>query len=735
MKVKINIEENKIYSPLKGKWKILKPEEKVRQYFIARLVDEYGYALNQMDEELRVSRAGKGHGGARADIVIWKSEADRRAKKNAFMVVECKAENIAIRKEDYFQGANYASWAHAEFFVITNEKETRCFKVHADKIPDDTEPVRDIPKAVDMDDPLLMEKLRCPIRSYTHDEFQRRLFKCHNIIRNNDKLSPEAAFDEISKILFIKMQYEKKHDKTAVFTLEHFKRREKEYNGTGVSFMNHLFNETKAGFDDLWIFEENETIRIKQAGFEQIIGELEQFNLAHTEDDVKGIVFEEFLGKTFRGELGQFFTPRTVVDFMVQILDPAEGQKVCDPCCGSGGFLIRVFRHVKGKVETALSNAWRNAEKYCADDDIAPMTPGGQPGESLCRDFEHLTPGNQRKKLMCRERHLSELDTSPGGNGHFSRLNEFCAQPLFGVDANPRMARVAKMNMIMNGDGHCGVYHHDGLLDVGGVFENRFDIVITNPPFGARVSRDITFNAADIPSDQNEIKRLTLHHGTEYRDALERLREHVGKPIPDLFDLGKMTTLTEVLFLERCLRLLRPGGRMGIVLPEGVLNADSLQKVRDYVEDRARLLLVVSLPREVFRSSGASIKSSIVFLRKFTEAEARRYNETLRAVTGEVNKKYEAARKKAGKKRLKEIDRLIYEEIRREIKTRCDYEFLMADVRKAGISSTGAPDENQLPAVAREFEAYRIKNNLWNQKAIDRMYLHSDNKIFGYVIR
>lgn len=735
MELKINIEENKIYSPLKGKWKILKPEEEVKQRFIAQLVNEYGYALNQMDEELQVSRAGRGHGRARADIVIWKNEADRRAKKNAFIVVECKAENITIREEDYQQGANYASWAHAEFFAITNLQETRCFKVRGDKIPGNMDPVSDIPKAAEMDDPLLMEKLRGPVRSYTHDEFQRRLFKCHNIIRNNDKLSPEAAFDEISKILFIKMQYEKKHGKHSVFTLEHFKKRESEYNGTGTSFMNRLFDETKAGFDDYRIFEENETIRIKQAGFERIIGELEQYNLVYSEDDVKGIVFEEFLGKTFRGELGQFFTPRTVVDFMVKILDPGEGERVCDPCCGSGGFLIRVFRHVKEKVEIGLRNAWRNAEKYCKNDDIAPMTTGGQPEESLCRHFENLTPHAQRDKLNCRERHFSELDTSPGGNGHFSRLNEVCAEPLFGVDANPRMARVAKMNMIMNGDGHCGVYHHDGLLDVEGVFENRFDIVLTNPPFGARVSRDLTLNTADIPSDQNEFNRLTQRYGAKYRDALERLKDHVGKPIPDLFDLGKKSTLTEVLFLERCLRLLKPGGRMGIVLPEGVLNADNLQKVRDYVEDRARLLLVVSLPREVFRSSGASIKSSIVFLRKFTEDEARRYNEALRAVTGEVNTKYEAERKKADKKRLKELNAVIGKEIRREIKTRCNYEFLMADVRKAGISSTGAPDENQLPTVAREFEVYRKKNKLWDEKSIQRMYVHSENNIFGYVVR
>lgn len=718
MKVKIDIEENKIYTPLKEKWKVLKPEEKVRQHFIARLVNEYGYGLNQMAEEVRVTNSKRGHGEARADIVIWKSESDRRERKNAFLVVECKAENITIRKEDYFQGENYASWAHAEFFVITNERETRCFKVRGDRIPGDMEPVRDIPAAADMDDPLLVEKLRCPNRSFSRDEFQRRLFKCHSIIRNNDKLSPEAAFDEISKILFIKMQYEKKLGNDSIFTLEHFKRLEKEYKGIDVSFMNYLFDETKVGFSKYRLFEENETIRIKQAGFEQIIGELERYNLADTSDDVRGIAFEEFLGKTFRGELGQFFTPRTIVDFMVKILDPAEGEMVCDPCCGSGGFLIKVFQHMRWKIEKAVRNARQNKIKSWVSD-----------------DFEHLSPNDQREMLKWMNRELSELETQLEAKSHYSTLNAMCTHKLFGADANPRMARVAKMNMVMHGDGSRGVYHHDGLLDVEGIYENMFDIILTNPPFGARVSRDVIVNAPDILPDEKDISRLVLEHGNKYRDALERLRNHVGKPIPDLFDLGKVTKLTEVLFLERCLRLLKPGGRMGIVLPEGVLNADKLQKVREYVEDRARLLLIVSLPREVFLSSGATIKPSLVFLRKFTEEEARQHGKVVRTVTGEIEKKYTAERKTAGKKRLKELDTIIHDEIRREVKRRCNYEILLADVRKAGINSTGAPDHNQLPGIARDFEAYRKANNLWKDKSYDRLYIRGEEELFIYDIR
>ena len=98
----------------------------------------------------------------------------------------------------------------------------------------------------------------------------------------------------------------------------------------------------------------NETVRIRENSFEAIVKELEKYNLSTTSDDVKGIAFEQFLGRTFRGELGQFFTPRTVVDFMVDVLDPQEGEVICDPCCGSGGFLIKAFEYVRAQIEANI---------------------------------------------------------------------------------------------------------------------------------------------------------------------------------------------------------------------------------------------------------------------------------------------------------------------------------------------------------------------------------------------
>lgn len=123
--LKIKRENGKIFCPLADSWHIETPEEKVRQEYIKILVENYGYSLDQMAQEIKVNNSQRGQGKARADIVIWKSKQDKIESKAAFIVVECKAENVRIREEDYYQGYNYASWAGASFFVTTNEKETK----------------------------------------------------------------------------------------------------------------------------------------------------------------------------------------------------------------------------------------------------------------------------------------------------------------------------------------------------------------------------------------------------------------------------------------------------------------------------------------------------------------------------------------------------------------------------------------------------------------------------------
>ena len=726
MSLEVQIKSNKIFAPLLNKWLVLKPEEEVRQEYLCRLVNHYGFSLDQMDQEVKVNNSQRGQGRAMADLVIWKSAKAKSASDSPVIVVECKAEHITVREEDYFQGYNYASWAGADFFVTTNLKETRIFKVVKGKLPKKLEEVVNIPDATIIDDDKKVNDLLKQTKAFTRDEFSKLLFKCHNIIRNNDKLSPEAAFDEISKILFIKIRYERTNNEGQLFSSDEFKKGkgydDKFRASTDLPFYQKLFENTKEEFKDDDLFDKNEHIRIRENSFEAIVKELEIYNLSTTSDDVKGIAFEKFLGRTFRGELGQFFTPRTVVDFMVEVLDPQEGEVICDPCCGSGGFLIKAFEYVRARIENEIQQAKEKikAEYYTTEYENLPEAEKEEVDEKVNDLFAKLN---------------AELDI----NNEKSRLRILSYDCIFGTDANPRMSRTAKMNMIMHGDGHGGVHHNDGLLNVNGIFENRFDLILTNPPFGARIEKSLKITEADKYVDTERIERYKERYDTPdnpaYSNALKQINDNLEKSLLSLYRTGSMSTLTEVVFIERCINLLKPGGRMGIVLPEGVLNNTNLQKVRDFVESKAKIIFITSIPQDVFVASGATVKPSLLFFKKFTVEEARTYQGIQKNATDTVNEKYaaqvnplkeklalrgkeapNAEEKKKLRKELKALQEQIAAEIKAMVKAAFDYEIPIAEVEKAGISTTGAVIENELKPLAQEFEQYRKANQLWENK-------------------
>ena len=779
--------DGKIYCPLKKAWHVSTPEERVRQYYIAILANKYGYSLEQMEQELKVNNSKRGQGKARADIVIWKSEQDKKDKKAAFIVVECKAENVKVRVEDYYQGFNYASWAHAEFFVTTNEKETKYFNVDPAYLPQKLDEVVAIPTAKDVDDAARIEQLKDQTKLFTRDEFTKTLRACHNIIRNNDKLSPEAAFDEISKLLFMKIRFERDNKGMKVFTKQeyldaaqnHEKNVRPGLKGTdlyALSYMQFLFRTTKEFFKDDRLFDDKDEINIRENSFIQILEKLETFNLSDTQDDVKGIAFEEFLGTTFRGELGQFFTPRTIVDFMTEILDPQEGEVICDPTCGSGGFLIKAFEYVREKLEADIRSK---------KDSLRLSIEGN--------DYDALPEDKQVKISHSIDKMQAALNTELDTGIEGSRMYQLSRNCIYGTDANPRMARTSKMNMIMHGDGHGGVHHHDGLLNINGIFEERFDVILTNPPFGQNVDRGQLISEADKFTDEEMKKKYKKKYGAAYDEALKQVDDHIGESLLSLYDLGNISTLTEVLFMERCLRLLKKGGRMGMVLPEGVLNNKNLQAVREYFEGKAKIILICSIPQDVFIAAGATVKPSLVFMRRFTNDEESEYanckSEALAEVTAlhqaEIDKleatiakadalteslkddlkkaqtklkqakkdkknttsveteittiKKEQAdnrlNKKTAEKELKGLYKQIDEETKPVVKKKFDYDIPIAKIDDAGITTTGAASEgNQLPQLVDEYSAYRIQNNLWPVLNNEIIYaLNTDGKYCRYI--
>ena len=714
--LQVQSRNGKIFSPVRQDWYVETPEERVRQEYLLVLVNEYGFRLDQIAEEEELTGRGSGH--ARADFVIWRSAQDKADCNSALVVVECKADNVTIRERDYFQGDNYARLSGARFFVTHNHHETKFWRVLHDRMPKSLEEIENIPhadaSAKEIED--LIKKLKV----FKETEFADLLHECHNVIRNREKLDPAAAFDEIAKILFVKVYVERelktKRRRVNIFTADYLDEQ------IGDDPLNDLFGKTKQHFKGDQIFGADTRINLKASTGREIVAKLERYDLSETSEDIKGIAFERFLGRTFRGEIGQFFTPRTIVEFMVHMLDPQEGDVVCDPASGSGGFLIRFFEVVRQQI---LADADRQYQEFKAEVE-AKKLPEPEQADHLRHKYAELQ---------------KTIDPTEKG----SRLWDLANKCIYGTDANDRMARTSKMNMIMHGDGHGGVHHHDGFINVNGIFEDRFDIVLTNPPFGANVESGDVILESEVTVADEVHERYVREHGPIYIEAQRRVHAAQGKPIASLFDLPKAAQTkikTEILFIERCLKLLKPGGRMGIVLPEGVFNNPSLAYVREFCEDRAYIRAVVSLPQETFYSSGASVKASLLFLQRFTVEEQNRFNEVKaqaeaecrgahqpeldeldaairqpqarptdfypasgkptdaeRAAASEAARAANAeriARRDLAVKRLKELTETIRQEARALLKERFDYPIFMYEAAKVGISATGEADQNEL---------------------------------------
>ena len=279
--------------------------------------------------------------------------------------------------------------------------------------------------------------------------------------------------------------------------------------------LEDLFQKTKDHYRADRIFAEDERLNLKPATGLEIVRLLERYNLSDTSEDIKGIAFERFLGKTFRGEIGQFFTPRPIVEFMVHMVAPQEGEVICDPASGSGGFLIRFFEIVREQI---LADVDRQYQEY------------RQKIEGNRRMSQEMKAESLRDKYEVLQETLKE-------DIRGSRLWNLANRCIYGTDANDRMARTSKMNMIMHGDGHGGVHHHDGFLNVNGIFEGRFDIILTNPPFGSSVEPSDTVIEEQVTLPDELERRYADIYGDPYRNALARVRAAKGKPIASLFAL------------------------------------------------------------------------------------------------------------------------------------------------------------------------------------------------------
>ncbi|HEY2009833.1 MAG TPA: N-6 DNA methylase [Rhizomicrobium sp.] len=307
-----------------------------------------------------------------------------------------------------------------------------------------------------------------------------------------------------------------------------------------------LFASVKTRFND--VFDPTETIELDEKSLAYVVGELQPYCITESERDAVGDAFEVFMGPALRGEEGQFFTPRNVVKMIVDIIDPQPEELIIDPACGTGGFLV-----------TALDHVWTVLEK------------------------------NGKKRKLSAER-IHEEQRHVG------------ARYFRGIEKDTFLAKVAKAYMAILGDGRGGVYCANSLhmpeewppLLKGSVKLGTFDVVMTNPPFGAK----IPVKGAET------LRQFTLGHQAKKNKATGKY-EWSGK----LHDKQP----PQLLFIERCLQLLKPGGRLGIVIPESILGMPTYTHIVQFLRERVRIVGVVSMPDELFQPH-THAKTAVLFV-------------------------------------------------------------------------------------------------------------------------
>lgn len=512
------------------------PEEQVRAEFWAELIHRYGYAPERIGVEVTVpDRLPRDA----ADLVVFLD--DRRTRPYA--VIECKREGISDSEfgQAIEQAAGNGTWAKLRAdYVGVVAGLTRRFMDFSDRwgsLERERNIVADLPSRFGKPAEFKYHKGGLvDISPVTRLELILTIRKCHQTLWGGGRLSPPTAFGELCKLIFVKISDETARRKKG--EPYQFQIRSNETSRELAGRIRDLYDEQKQRDPDVF----GDTIKVDDATIRTLVNHLEPVNLSATDLDTKGVAFEQFMDSFFKGDFGQYFTPREVIQFAVEMMTPSATDLVIDPACGSGGFLLY-----------ALDAVRREAAEY----------------------------------------------NDPGSPEEYKHWHNFASKNLYGIEINEEIARVAKMNMIIHDDGHTNVIGADALAPLDrmqrvnrGFQANRFDLVLTNPPFGA------TINVVDQP----------------YLPEYELARAGGKK--------SKRTQKTEILFIERVWDLLRPGtGRAAIVLPEGILANSSLGYVRDFILERFQVLAIVSLPPTAFTHYGAAVKSSVVFLRKRRDGE------------------------------------------------------------------------------------------------------------------
>lgn len=604
-----SLAENQLYDYITNQPVKDTPVERLLQSVARSLVDEYSFDHTQLQRDHTVTyQVFNEHGKTskvrrKIDITVFAEGANREDQDKIIRV--CLIQAPGTKAGDSHKGINLleevlGGLPTCEFGLWTNGTDLVFKRKLTDglRLQPDYEDLYDLPgygeTADDLDNPD-----RQVGRIATGDNLQRAFARVHDYIYGNQGLKKDAAFWQVLNLIFCKIHDERSTGKRR-FWVKGTERNSPEGQAAIAKRIKELFLEVKNDPSYSSIFTERDQIELNDRVLAFAVGEFSRYTLLETDVDVKGAAYEEITSSMLKSQRGQFFTPTNVIRLMIEMLDPSGDSdltnsknwpRILDPACGSGRFLTYALDHIRRKLS-------------------AQLYPEEHPLLQVLR-----------------------MDRDPKYN---SLAHDFASKCLFGIDFDPDLKRAARMNMILNNDGHGNILSFNSLefplmiadqtiaelrskyvtkapdrsdegfdlsdpvcarlnADLGTI-----DFVFTNPPFGAKIPID----------DPRILKQFDLgHRWIKDKDRWVMKSEMQARVAP------------EVLFVERCVQWVKPGtGKVAIVLPDGILGNPDAASIRYWILTHCQVLASIDLPVEAFLPQ-VGVQASLLFLRRKSQAE------------------------------------------------------------------------------------------------------------------
>ena len=556
------IPDGKIVDFITGRLMNDTPEEYVRQNVEMSLVLEYGYAREQVEVEFKIK---VGSATKRVDLAIFAPGAAHN-QSNIQIVIETKREGT--KRESATDGVGQlksymAASLNCQHGMWTNGIDRDCFFKTSDKDEHAFIEAIDIP-------PQGAKKADAPsrehLRAATGENLLFTFKRCHNYIAANVGLQKPEAFWELLKLIFCKIEDERSDNEKLEFYVTQSERTSMDLQGRVKSRLDRIFRDRVLAKYPT-IFKSNERLEMNGATLAYVVSEMQQYSLLDSSVDVKGVAYEEVVGSNLRGDRGEFFTPRNACRMAVKMINPQPGELVLDPACGTGGFLVTAMNHVLAAIDEKHLNRWPKRG-----------------------------PSAEQQAEWFRARH------------------EYLSKKVYGLDLNPNLVRAAKMNMVMNNDGSGNLFQCNSLENPHRWPEDgppdsllgSVDVIFANPPFGTEITID----------DPRILTQFDV--GSVWESGEKGFTPRMTKDDKPVLQSSQPP---EILFVERSLQFLKPGGRMAIVLPNGLLNNPGLAYFRQCILGQAQLLAVVDMHRDLFQPRNDT-QTSMVLLRKWSAGES-----------------------------------------------------------------------------------------------------------------